>query len=417
METVSKIQDFPMEEDNKNKARKKGKNKEKKNLLPAEELSLNFGSWDKRISDLRCKTTGYRGYQDQDRKGKKEEGTSNNKGSESEPKCNIIQENMDAPQQAALPEGEQQQAASLLAATQHASGDDEMMMGPVVRRKVRPQQQPCQPAPTEQMQARGVNASPQQARGKIPALMDLDFSNYVPKCQPTSNIRTEQINEPNKGDQAGDALITQLKEIGICARIEQETQPMPEMTFVSELEREQLKAKNEEKNIRLTMQNYALAGQVQHLTEELQKVTTQHEQIKVRKELEIQDLEFQLLVKKLSKSDMLKKVKKIEEDLWNQKQSCLETELQLAQQREDKDKMKNALSQTTRDLENQRLLWEEERAKLQQSIRTNQQAVEDNDNIFKEGSKKLAELEEKMKTLVKKPKKPSLWRRFTSLFK
>ncbi|XP_044071178.1 uncharacterized protein LOC122884824 [Siniperca chuatsi] len=516
-------------EKTKDKQRKKGKNKVKENFIqPAEEVSITFGSWNKRISTLRRQNEAAMSAQVNppetakhqqsvkaptrqgvSKKGQAGKGDLNCTQSETVPKFCILQRQPeDAPQQAAAPEDVPQQAATPTGAPQKAAAPEgapqqtELTRGPVQRKKLwtppppyrtplrehsvevkdtafkrGPVQQkklwtppppyhtrvkttdfkrgPVQqkklwtPPPPYRTQVKANNfkrgpvqqlctaprhhtpqcapAKPQQA-DRVKACDGVEAfpqhaTIHVPELEPQQlrSRETEQTTELERANEALAALLEQLQETPAKACDGVEASPQEARIYVSELELQQLRNRKTEQTTKLKKENGALAAEMEQLKETLQRNNALHDDIMLKRVNKIMDLELQLLATKTTEAEALQKLQQMEKHLQRQKESRKELDVCLAQQTEENNRLTAALTLTQRELESQQLQWQEERSRLLQSLSDIHHTLQEEEKAQKtrwDGmTDKIVDLEQQMKKIDKKPKRPSLRRRFLQLFK
>ncbi|MGL4990982.1 MAG: hypothetical protein ACRC57_07460 [Sarcina sp.] len=219
---------------------------------------------------------------------------------------------------------------------------------------------------------------------------------------------------------------------------------------IPELELHWLMGKKEEKISTLVREKVALLNEVEQLKEMLENQTAKAKH-------ELVDLLAELSKKGNMERDAVLKTEKLEEALKTEKEKRKEAETCLAQQIEETSKVKAALAQADKDLENKRCQWEEDRSRLLaeqmeatsrmkaaltqaqedlenerhqwqdektcllESIRTIKKTLEEKERerIKSRGGlmERLIHLENQMEEVQKKPKKISLRKRFLQVFK
>ncbi|XP_032363886.1 cilia- and flagella-associated protein 53-like [Etheostoma spectabile] len=173
-----------------------------------------------------------------------------------------------------------------------------------------------------------------------------------------------------------------------------------------------------EESIKLKEENKALTAEVEQLKEELKENYVLHDEVNQKNVKKISDLEVQLLFKTASEDNTRHEKEQMEEALQRQKESQKETEVYLAEQREENHELMVKLAQALSNLESQQLQWQEERTRLLQSLSDIQDTLQETTcSGVKEETDDQGEATLSQPKGNTKPKKPSLWRRFLRLFK
>ncbi|MGL4739853.1 MAG: hypothetical protein ACRC41_03500, partial [Sarcina sp.] len=275
-----------------------------------------------------------------------------------------------------------------------------------------PQCAPAKPQQADRVKAcDGVEAFPQQATIHVPEL----------EPQQLRSRETEQTTELERANEALAALLEQLQETPAKACDGVEASPQEARIYVSELELQQLRSRKTEQTTKLKKENGALAAEMEQLKETLQRNNALHDDIMLKRVNKIMDLELQLLATKTTEAEALQKLQQMEKHLQRQKESRKELDVCLAQQTEENNRLTAALTLTQRELESQQLQWQEERSRLLQSLSDIHHTLQEEEKAQKtrwDGmTDKIVDLEQQMKKIDKKPKRPSLRRRFLQLFK
>lgn len=362
----------------------------------------------------------------------------------------IAATSLSAPQPAATPDGLPQQAGRSSGATQQAREATKFTRGPVQRkhhwtppppyrtpvtqysgevkalyfkrgpvqhkrfwtapRYYTPQRAPAKPQHAGRVNACDrVEASPQQARIHVPQL------------------QLQQLQEREK------TTDLKMKNDGLAALLEQfrkkqgeacdgvEAFPQQASIYISELELQQLRNRKTEQHTKLMRENEALAVGIEQLKEVLKTNKAVIDDAVLKRGNVTKDLEVQLSEKKASEDEALCKLQQTEEALQSQKESEKAQQMCLAKVKEENNKLMIALVHKQSELETQQVQWQEERSRLFQSLSEIQHTLQEEEKTWETRQAGLMDriinLEEQMKKTAKKPKKPSLWKRFRRLFK
>ncbi|XP_035524254.1 zinc finger protein 853-like [Morone saxatilis] len=144
--------------------------------------------------------------------------------------------------------------------------------------------------------------------------------------------------------------------------------------------------------------------------EERSTLQALHREAELKKSSQLEEQELELSTKKAEEAKALCRAQQLEEELQREKKECEERDMALTKITEQNNALMATQLQMQSELEKQQLQWQEERSTLLQSFVSIQQTLQ-------EEQKKWEDLQEMLKLAEKKPKKPSMWRRFLRLFK
>lgn len=128
-------------------------------------------------------------------------------------------------------------------------------------------------------------------------------------------------------------------------------------------------------------------------------------------------LHMEFKEQELKHEEAFDRVRKLENDLEEEKKLKMEAETSLEEERKENARLVSAVAQLQEDLRRENLLWQEEKAGLLQSIQDQKETLEKLDTEREDIERRMDCLKEQVKEMRQKPKKLSRWRRFLNLFR
>ncbi|XP_032396223.1 uncharacterized protein LOC116704719 [Etheostoma spectabile] len=233
----------------------------------------------------------------------------------------------------------------------------------------------------------------------------------------TAPHTTEACEEVEASSQHAMTVDPELQPLQLSSHEKEEITTLKEKNEALRSSLQQASFKKEE-SIKLKEENKALTAEVEQLKEKLKVNNVLHDEVNQKNVKKISDLEVQLLFKTASEDNTRHEKEQMEEALQRQKESQKETEVYLAEQREENHALMVKLAQALSNLESQQLQWQEERTRLLQSLSDIQDTLQETTcSGVKEETDDQGEATLSQPKGNAKPKKPSLWRRFLRLFK
>nr|XP_046230441.1 uncharacterized protein LOC124051270 [Scatophagus argus] len=272
---------------------------------------------------------------------------------------------------------------------------------------------------TEDKACEVVEATPQQATIHVPE----------PQIEQFETRETESTNSLKMESDASAGLLEQLKETEDKACEVVEATPQQATIHVPEPQIEQFETRETESTNSLKMESDASAGLLEQLKEtedkacEVVEATPQQATIHVPEpqieQLEIRETECtNSLETENDVSTAPIECQQVRKALQNQEESQKEQDMHLTKVTEENNRQIATRKKRQSELESQQLQGQEENSHLQ-GLSDSQHTLEvdkSQQTRWDSMTETIAKLEEQVKKM-KKPKKPSLWKRFIRLFK